>query len=63
MVDSKQNEYLCPSSRLKMFSCEFSKISNNNFSYRTPPVAAFDVFAKVSLLFFFLKNGIFIIKT
>ena len=23
-----------------MFSCEFCEISKNNFSYRTPPVAA-----------------------
>ena len=23
-----------------MFSCEFYEISNNTFSYRTPPVAA-----------------------
>ena len=25
-----------------MFSCEFYKISKNTFSYRTPPVAAFE---------------------
>ena len=24
-----------------MFSCEFCEISKNNFSHRTPPVAAF----------------------
>ena len=26
----------------QVFSCEFSEISKNNFSYRTPPVAASD---------------------
>ena len=25
----------------QVFSCEFCKIFKNNFSYRTPPVAAF----------------------
>ena len=26
-----------------VFSCEFCEISNNTFSYRTPPVAAFEL--------------------
>ena len=28
--------------RAQVFSCEFYKISKNTFSYRTPPVAAFE---------------------
>ena len=27
----------------QMFSCEFCEISNNTFSYRTPPVAASEI--------------------
>ena len=31
----------------ELFSCEFCKISNNTFSYRTRPVAASDISANI----------------
>ena len=31
----------------QVFSCEFYEISKNTFFYRTPPVAASDIFVKL----------------
>ena len=31
----------------RVFSCEFYKISKNTFSYRTPPMAAYDQYTPI----------------
>ena len=36
----------------QVFACEFCEISRNTFSYRTPPVAAFDYYHYLDQLLF-----------
>ena len=40
----------------QVFSCEFCEISENNFSYRIPPVAASGIFQKTFLIENLIKS-------